>query len=71
MNYKTWKKKISDLEDKVEEMDSPVKEDVKSKKTSGTKYPENLGYHKKTKPMNNGDKGRRRNPVQWYRKYFS
>jgi hypothetical protein len=41
--------RISDIEDTVEEKDTLVKENVKFKKTSDSKYPENLGHYEKTK----------------------
>jgi hypothetical protein len=31
---------------------------------------ENLRYHEKTKPKNNGDRGKKQIPVQRLRKYF-
>lgn len=63
------KERISDLENKVEEMNSPVKEDVKSffKKVQAQKYPGTLGHYENTKPIKGG---RRRNPGQRHRKTF-
>ena len=53
--------KISGMEDAVEEMDALVKENVRTK---------NLGHCEKTKPKNNSNRGRRRNPGQRHRKYY-
>lgn len=45
--------RICNVWDKVEEMNTTIKENVKSKKKNpGTKYSENLGYYEKTKPKN-------------------
>lgn len=35
--------RISDVEDKVDEMNNSVRESVKSKKSTGIKYPGDLG----------------------------
>ena len=46
--YKNWKR-ISGIEETIEEMGTPVKGKVKSKKKKNpdTKQPENLGYMKR------------------------
>lgn len=52
---------ISGIEDMKEEMDSLVKENVKSKYL-GTKYLGTLVQYEKSKSNNNGNSGRRENP---------
>lgn len=61
------KERISGLENKVEEMNSPAKEDVKSFffLNPGRKYPGSMGHYENTKPIKGG---RRRNPRQRHRK---
>lgn len=54
---KHWNKSINFLKKprKTKEKNSSVKENAKYNKFN-TKYPENLGYHEKTKPENNKDR---------------
>jgi hypothetical protein len=40
-----WRKRISGIEDTIEDIDIAVKGNVKSKKTSITKHLGNLGYN--------------------------
>lgn len=56
--------KILDTEDKVEEMGTSVKENVKSK--TGTKHAGNLEHYEETKSKNNRNRGKTRNPSQWH-----
>ena len=53
------------------EVDTQVKENVKSKKTPETKQPGNLQHSEKIKPKNNRNRGRRRIPAQKSRKCLS
>jgi hypothetical protein len=53
----------------IEEIDTSVKEYVKSK-NSCHNHPEYLGHHEKYKPKNNRNRGRRRILAQKSRKYF-
>lgn len=64
------KDRILGIEDKIEGMNSSVKENVKSLKNIGIKQPRNPRHHEKTKSMKNRRKGERRNSSQRYRKYF-
>lgn len=57
---------ISRTESMVEEMDTSVKENGKSKKPSDTNHPGNLAYYEETKPEYNN----RRILAQKPRKYF-
>lgn len=50
--------RISGVEDTREETDASVNENVKSKKISDTKHPENLGCYEKTFPANNRNRKR-------------
>ena len=50
---KVIEKKLSSLGDKIEEIGVSVKENVKSKKSSGTKHPGNMGHYEKTIPVDN------------------
>ena len=54
-------KRISGIKDKVKEMDTLVKENVKSKINQGMKHPGNLAHDEKIKS---------RNPGERHRKYF-
>lgn len=55
--------RISGTEDRIEEMDGSVKENVNSK------HPGNLGHYEKTKSKNNRNRGRRRNPDQRHKSF--
>ena len=59
--------RISGSEDKIEKIDSSVKENVKQKHK--TKYPGDMGHHEKAKPENNRDR-RKRSPTQRHEKYI-
>ena len=61
------KEEISGVEGMVEEMNIPVKENIKSKRIPDIKHSGNLGHYEKTKPKNNMN---RRIPGQRPRKYF-
>lgn len=67
---------IADVENKVEEMDSPIREKVlnlkerKKKKEPSTKHPRNLGHYEKNRSANNRNRGRKRSSGQRQRKYF-
>ena len=45
--------RILSAEDTIKEIDSSVKDNIKSNKKLNPKYPGNLGHHEKTKPKNN------------------
>ena len=60
--------RISGVKDTIEEIDTLVKQNTKSK-YFGHKRPENQVYYEKTKPKNNRNK--RRSPAQRSRKYFN
>jgi hypothetical protein len=45
--------RISGAEDSIENMDTTIKENTKSKKGPNSKHPENPGHNEKTKPMDN------------------
>ena len=60
--------KISSVEDTIKEIETSVKENVKSLKNPWYKHPGNLGHDENTKPKNNGNKWR--NPAQRPRKHF-
>jgi len=64
-------KRLSGIEDMIEEMEILVKENVESKNTPDTKYPGSLGHCEKIKLKNNRTRGGKRIiPTQWPRKYF-
>lgn len=63
------RKKISGLEDTIEERDILSKGNVKSKTIAGTEHPGHLGNYEKTKTENNRNR-RRRYPAQNLRKYL-
>jgi hypothetical protein len=60
--------KFFGTEDRIEEMNTLLKEKFKSKKSPGIKNPGNLGHHEKIKYKHNRIRGRR-NPRQMHRKY--
>ena len=60
----------SGVADTIEEIDSSVKEKVKSQQILITKHPGNLGHHEKNNPKNNRDRRRRRTPAQRHKKYI-
>lgn len=64
------KERILGFQNTIKEMDTLVKENVRAKKFSGSKHPRNQGHYEKTKSKNNKNRGRRRDPRQWHRKYF-
>ena len=66
---KRWKI-ISGIEDMIVEINSLVKENVKSKKIPNTKHPGDVGHHENTKPKNNRDRRMRRIPAQGHRRYI-
>jgi hypothetical protein len=55
--------RISGSENKIEEMDTLVKENI-NLRTSYQKTSRKCGKYEKTKSKNNKDRGRRRNPGQ-------
>jgi len=61
--------RISAKGDMIEEIDTSVKENVKSKKVPETKYPRNLWHYEKAKPTNNTR--RKRPSAARPRKYFN
>ena len=61
--------KISGVEDTIQEVDSLVKENIKSNKFL-TKHPGNLEDQEKTKPKNNRDRRRRKTAAQRHIKYI-
>ena len=61
--------RLSDIEDKIEEMDTLVEEKIKIKKPPCAKHSGSLKYSDKTKYKNNRSRGRRRNSCQRHRKY--
>lgn len=58
-----WKRKISDIEDNMEEMDSS-KTNLNLKQKSGTKHLGKLECYEQTKSKNDRIRGRRRNTGQ-------
>lgn len=52
------------------EVDTSVKENVKYRNILGTKHPENVRQYWKTKPMDDRNRGLKRNPSHKIRKYF-
>ena len=63
------KERIWGVEDKIEEIDTMVKQNVKSIKFL-RKHPGNLGHNEKTKPKNNRNRKGWWFPVQRARKYL-
>lgn len=63
------KERLSDLEDTIEEMDTFVKENVKSKTyLAGKKNPGNLGHNEKNKSKSDWNRRRKSNTGQRDRK---
>ena len=62
--------RISGTEGTTEEIDTSVKESVKSKKTPDRKQPRNLWNYEKTKHKNSRNRGRSKIPAQKSRKFF-
>jgi hypothetical protein len=61
--------RLSGIEGKVEDKDTSVRENVKSKKSRHKTF-RNLEHHEKTKFTNNRNRGRRRNSGLRHRRYF-
>jgi hypothetical protein len=62
-------KRMSSIEDIIEEIDTLIKETVKSKQTLDTKHPEKK-KKKTNKPNNSICRGKRRNRDQWPRNHI-
>lgn len=52
------------IKDTIEEIDTSVKDDIKSTKSPDPKYPRNLGHYENNKPKNNRNRGRKSKPTQ-------
>ena len=60
--------RILGVSDKLEEIESMTKENLKQNKSLTKKHPGNVGHSEKTKPRNKRHRRRQRMPPQWCRK---